>query len=136
MNKQYIHITKEGVQMPIHSMENSHLQNTIKLWLRKLQLAKDVLENKWSAFDKAMYSSNEDATDSATNFIDFFNANFGRYIVEAGIRGIKLDDYFTELKTILGRDKEVTDFFGKLIRTRIREIKADYDSTFDDNGQE
>lgn len=40
----FTHTTKEGVIMLLWQMEDSHLENTVMLFLRKAKLAKDLAE--------------------------------------------------------------------------------------------
>ena len=101
------HITKEGKSMPISSMEDSHLINTINFHIKRLQKAKELLnsgfkENKFINTYQKRYINLEDVED----YIQEFDEKIAKYIYEANIRDLNIRSSLDVLRNIIERDSK------------------------------
>lgn len=103
-----MHRTKEGQIMPINTMEDKHLINTINLFITKLDDAKWVLEENDSAFYRAVNGIEMDKS-GAKNYANNFVEVVSPYITEAVIRGLNLVEQRENMQNLLGREGRVKE---------------------------
>jgi len=117
---QKIHTTKDGVSMPICSMETDHLKNTVALSIRKLGESKVIIGRQHSKFEQAMYGKYD--TENAERFVDWFFENFPHYFLELSIRDSESAvTTITDLVKIIGRNSKIQLFSSnKLLSERSR----------------
>ena len=98
-----VHRTKEGKNMFISQMDDSHLTNTIKFILRKIKICKDALglEIKATKLQSALYRIDEkELASQAKEEITEICETMYPYLAEAMLRGIS---FTTELQDLLER---------------------------------
>jgi len=117
------HITKEGKVFEINQLDDSHLLNSMKLFVRKLRESKAIV-NSDKKQNKFFLKANNIKVNkqAAYRYIEQFNQKFSHYLYEAFIRGIDLNGLRDELQEILER------------KTKI-EIQFDTNLIGDDNGE-
>ena len=97
------HKTKDGDEMFISQMEDSHLTNTINYYLRKVREAKDSLTKSVAIdpFKGALYGIEPEAVrNMAMTAVVNLTAKLYPYLSEAMLRGI---DFKEQLQEIYGR---------------------------------
>ncbi len=98
-----IHRTKEGEKMFISQMEDSHLQATINLFIKKIKDLKDALSMKVnvSPFKSALYAiDSTEIAENAKQRISTATSLLYPYLAEAMLRGM---DYTVELQELFER---------------------------------
>lgn len=112
MEMKMVHTTKEGVKMLIAEMEDSHLENTIKHYCRKIKDISDLLDN----FDSKKLKKSSMALSGATSFVkqidednlmeklEALATKLSFYVLEATIRNM---DVVGEIQGAFGREKKV-----------------------------
>jgi len=87
-------------------MDDSHLENTIRMFLRKINDAKTMLDRsvKIDSFSSALYRiSPEEVSNQARQSIVNMTEFLYPYLAEAMLRGI---DFKEELQKVYGRDSK------------------------------
>jgi len=120
------HTTKDGSKLFISEMENSHLENTIRLMLAKVDEAKRMLYNKSSEnkFKSALYSIPEVKDRDLKEFILKYTTMLAPYIMEAMLRGI---NFTPELQLAYERVGKDTISRGQLLIPESVEEFEEYD---------
>ena len=114
------HVTAEGVVMNVNKMDDSHLLNTIRLFVTRLELAKKIIDGSSKKFcsriNKTGFSKKQ-----AYDFVDAFEENFPNYLYEAVIRGLDIESSVSSLRTIIEREQAVKDEPLLLIKSKVVE---------------
>lgn len=101
------HKTKEGLTMPIYSMEDSHLINTIKFTLNRLNDAKNTMfRDNTSGISKLLYKSGM-SKNTAKDMLVNSDALLSPYILEALVRGFDVKEYVKTYSEIIERNTSI-----------------------------
>lgn len=100
------HKTTQGEIMPIYSMDDKHLLNTINLYIRILEESKNILngEKEQNQFNKILYKDRQNMIVAAEKYVQLFNEKISPYFFEALIRNFNLDKQIKNLQMIIGRE--------------------------------
>jgi len=109
-NGQIMHRIADGRMIPISSMTDKHLLNTINLLIHKLEEAKKTLTGNSDAFHKLINNIEVDM-DGAKHYTKSFNVVFAPYLMESVIRGWKIAPITKTLQTLFQRKKGIDDVF-------------------------
>ena len=114
------HITADGQTMFISQMETSHLENTIKMYLKKIKECTEMINNVniTNNIDLLIAGvDNESIKEKAKNILKQSHAELWKYLIEAFIRGLDLSKYFQET---FGRKEAIMELwiFKKSITTK------------------
>ena len=127
-----IHTTRDGEQMMICCMKDSHLYNTIKLMLNRIRLCRELLFSQQA--DDAMVSvfqpehSLAAARDRAKSEMQRMHQKIQPYIMEAALRGWKLGDL---MSAAYGRSKSVP--MRPIALPSADDYEAEWDESIDDS---
>ena len=110
------HITKDWTRMLISQMENNHLENTIKLLIKNIKNAYEVLNN-WSPFKWVeAISMNIDSDNIKYRAKEYIKNNMEKlpyYIFEAQIRWMDFSELLQDL--VWRKNKmDITEITGAL----------------------
>ena len=125
------HKTADWKTMFISQMDNDHLANTIKLFLRKIEQCIYILtdESVWSNIDFLLSWSNYDSIkQSAKRTLSNLYEKLGKYVIESNIRGINITD---ELQATFKRAESVWNSTAKILA--IVAIDSDDDDDSDED---
>ena len=117
------HRTKEGIEMNINQMENDHLINTIKMFVKNLQSARDTMERGAGGFYEKANDIHVDI-EKANTFVRGFHQMFSPYILEALIRDLDVSEQVKEYQTIIER-KTAVPFNKTTLQIGAREMDDD-----------
>jgi predicted transcriptional regulator len=103
------HKTKDGRVIAINQMDDNHLYNTIKYFIRRLSIAKDIIneEKKGNKFFNKINGVEFDI-DAAEDYVESFNDMIGNYIYEALIRNIDIKSLISEIQELIERKGAIT----------------------------
>lgn len=96
------HKTKDGKLMYLKDMDNDHLKNTINLFIRKLEAAKQVILSNDDKFKREFYKT-KSTNERAKRDIEIFNLFIYKYIAESAIRAINIDGELEKIRLLLDR---------------------------------
>lgn len=134
-----VHRTKNGVEIPICSMDNQHLMNTAELLLKKLEKAKVTINSNVSKWNEALYGKHADTVENSSNYVRTFFAIFPHYFFEILIRNLEGWDLMLdririaiERKTAIDlfdrnsmSDEEINDTFRDMIAGSVKSLRRD-----------
>lgn len=93
------HRTADGQTMFISQMETSHLENTIKMYLKNIKECTEMISNVniQNNIDLLLaWVDNESVKEKAKNVLKQAYSELWKYLIEAYIRGIDLSKEFQE----------------------------------------
>ena len=96
----FIHKTRAGKSLFIYEMDDDHLLNTIDLLIIKLEEAKKALAEDSNNFKNVVYQRNIDK-ESLKRKSTFFLITLQKYVFEAVIRKLDIEDQIKALKDLL-----------------------------------
>jgi len=134
-----VHRTKDGVEIPICSMDNQHLMNTAELLLKKLEKAKVTINSNVSKWSEALYGKHADTVDNSTDYVRKFFVIFPHYFFEILIRNLEgWDSMLDRIRIAIERktaidlfnqngmsDKEIDDTFRDIIVGSVKSLQRD-----------
>lgn len=98
------HTTKDGRTIRICQMDDTHLRNTIIMYLDKIKKAKETIDGDFSKIDRfnanLLGINQEKLQKKADDFIRKMTNKLYAYIAEASLRGF---DFKKELQEAFGR---------------------------------
>jgi len=111
-----VHRTKDGQDMLVSEMEDSHLVNTIKMIIKNMQAAKNIIDQELKATDSyALLNGMPDSKEArgkAKAFLKQSPQKLEMYIFELFLRGLDESKVRADLQEVMGRkDKIETNFF-------------------------
>lgn len=123
MSRVLRHKTKEGREMPVAMMADSHLRNAIRVFSSKLGSIRKAVEKPLSPFDRALYlgDSNRAATEVAEDARMYVEKLAG-FVFEATLRGMDLTTERLAIQDALGRDDRVIEEKGERIMIGLDDI--------------
>ena len=109
-----VHRTKEGDEMLVSQMDDSHLINTMKVFLRKLSVAKRVIDGGKTSGFMALLEGEEPgmSEEAAARYVQAFQGRFPVYFLELSVRGLheEISVILDEYRKVIGRTEQKERF--------------------------
>lgn len=100
------HTTKTGEELYLMDMDESHLINTMNLYIRNFRLAKSLVNGEKEIDNfKSRYYKRESKLENPELYIDNFDEKIAPYIYEAALRRIDITEQINEILTTTEREK-------------------------------